>query len=65
MATGRPLARKAMLQATQPPVMPWRKDRPAGPGELEFHLASEPEATRHDEKWRRSRAEKLLRRHGQ
>jgi hypothetical protein len=43
--------------------MPWRKDRPLSPGDLEFHLPADPEARRHDDAWLRERAEKLNARH--
>lgn len=43
--------------------MPWRKDRPPAPGELEFHLPNEQAGKEHDEAWREHRAEKLAKRH--
>lgn len=49
--------------------MPWRKDRPASEGELEFHLtglrslSGERIPTAHDEAWAAARADKLKRRH--
>ncbi|MFA5861916.1 MAG: hypothetical protein WDA16_09515 [Candidatus Thermoplasmatota archaeon] len=43
--------------------MPWTKDKRPGPGELEFHLASDPEANRHNDEWRAARAARLSKRH--
>lgn len=43
--------------------MPWRKNRPIGTGELEFHLPVEPESSRHDDEWLEKRFEKIQNRH--
>ncbi|GEM_PF-4387352 len=43
--------------------MTWTKDRGLAPGELEFHLPSDPEARRHDDAWLRERASRLAKRH--
>lgn len=43
--------------------MPWRKDAPAPPGTLEFHLPGDEDVARHDDAWNRARAERLRKRH--
>lgn len=41
--------------------MPWRKDRPVAPGELEFQLGGQ--GSKHDDAWMQKRAERLERKH--
>jgi hypothetical protein len=43
--------------------MTWKKDSPPGPGEMEFHFASDADAKRHDDAWLAKRAEKLSHKH--
>lgn len=40
--------------------MPWRKDRPYAPGELEFKIGG---GTAHDDAWLKKRAERLEKKH--